>query len=81
MRERMSKTFTDDNLLIWEAYPTSGDFGFPERPYIVFNCLSNRTLRPRVVEQDETEADAERAVATASQRELLELFRQSREID
>ena len=77
----MSKTFTDENLLMWEAYPSGGDFGFSERPYIVFNCLSNRLLRPRVVQQEGDEADAERIVSTASARELLELFRKSREID
>jgi hypothetical protein len=77
----MSKTFSDDDLLVWEAYPSGGDFGFPDRPYIVFNCLSNRLLRPRVVEQGDNEADAERAVAGATTQELRELFRQSREID
>ena len=77
----MSKTFTDDDLLMWEAYPSGGDFGSAGRPYIVFNCLSNRMLRPRVVSQGENEAAAERAIVSASQEELLELFRQSREID
>ena len=76
----MSKTFTDDNLLVWEAYPSGGDFGFSEKPYIVFNCLTNRLLRPRVVQQDGDEADAERVISTASQKDLLELFKRSREI-
>jgi hypothetical protein len=76
----MSKTFTDENLLVWEAYPSGGDFGFSRHPYIVFNCLSNRMLRPRVIERGANEAEAERVVSTASQRDLLELFRQSREI-
>ena len=77
----MSKTFTDDDLLMWEAYPSGGELGFADRPYIVFNCLSNRLLRPRVVENGEHQADAERVIVKASQQELLELFRQSREID
>ena len=77
----MSKTFTDDDLLMWEAYPSGGDFGFADHPHIFFNCLSNRLLRPRVVEKGEDEADAERVITNASQQSLLELFRQSREID
>ena len=76
----MSKTFTDDNLLVWEAYPSGGDFGFSARPYIVFNCLSNRLLRPRVIEHGENEAAAERVIVGATQKDLLDLFRESREI-
>lgn len=77
----MSKTFTDDNLLIWEAYPSGGDYGFSDNPYIVFNCLSNRMLRPRVVESNGDEADAERIVSTATSSDLQELFKKSREIE
>ena len=77
----MSKTFTDENLLIWEAYPSGGDFGFSKRPYIVFNCLTNRLLRPRAIERGENEADAERVITRASQQDLLDMFRQSNEID
>jgi hypothetical protein len=77
----MSKTFSDEDLLIWEAYPSGGDFGYPDRPYVVFNCLTNRTLRPRVTELGDSEAAAERVIAHATQHELLQLFRQSRELD
>jgi hypothetical protein len=76
----MSKTFVDPNLLVWEAYPSGGPHGFSENPFIVFNCLSNRMMRPRVLEQTGDEADAERVIVRASQADLAGLFKRSREI-
>ncbi len=76
----MAKTFVDKNLLIWEAFPSGGDFGFPENPYIIFNCLSNRLTRPRVFDYKGDEADAERAVTEASPQQLLAMLEKSREL-
>ena len=76
----MSRTFLDENLLTWEAYPTGGPFGFSDRPFIVFNCLSNRMLRPRYVSTVGDEADAERTVELASDQQLREMFRRSQEV-
>lgn len=76
----MSRTFTDDNLLVWEAYPSGGDYGFSENPYVVFNCLSNRLVRPRWVTHDGDEADAERTVSHASAQQLTAMLRRSEEI-
>jgi hypothetical protein len=77
----MSKTFSDKNLLIWEAYPSCGDFSFPDDPQIVFNCLSNRMLRPRVIKHHGDEANAEAFVQQASSQDLLKLFEKSRELE
>lgn len=76
----MSRTFLDENLLAWEAYPTGGPSGHTDRPFIVFNCLSNRMLRPRYVSTVGDSADAERTVDLASNEQLLELFRHSEEV-
>jgi hypothetical protein len=76
----MSRTFLDENLLTWEAYPSGGPFGFSDRPFIVFNCLSNRMLRPRYVSTVGDEADAERTVELASDEQLLEMFNRSQEV-
>jgi hypothetical protein len=76
----MSRTFYDQNLLTWEVYPTGGPFGFSDRPFIVFNCLSNRMIRPRYVSTVGDEADAERTVELASNEQLYEMFRRSEEI-
>jgi len=76
----MSRTFSDDNFLKWEAYPSGGDHGFSDNPYIIFNCLSSKTVRARVVDSKGDGADAERVLAKASAPELREMFRVSREI-
>lgn len=73
----MSRTFQDANLLVWEAYPSGGAHGESDEPHIVFNCLSNRMLRPRFVSMRGDEADAERKVALASNEELRALFERS----
>ena len=75
----MSRTILDDNMLAWEVYP-SGPHGDSPRPCVVFNCMSNRMLRPRYVYVKGDEADAERNIGLASNEELLELLEQSREL-
>lgn len=76
----MSRTFYDANLLTWEVYPSGGPFGYTNRPYIVFNCLSNRMLRPRYISTAGDEADAERTISLASNEQLLEMFERSDEV-
>ena len=76
----MSRTFLDENLLTWEVYPSGGPSGYSERPFIVFNCLSNRMLRPRYVSSVGDEADAERMVESASDEQLLAMFKRSEEV-
>ena len=75
----MSRMFQDENLLTWEVYPTGGPFGHTDKPFIVFNCLSNRMLRPRYV-STVGEAEAERTLADASNEELRALFERSEEV-
>lgn len=72
----MSRTLTDNNMLTWEAYASGG----PERSHIIFNCLSNRMLRPRFVVTDGDEADAQRVVFEASTEQLQEMLRRSSEV-
>ena len=77
----MSQTFTDENLITWEAFATSGDFGFAERPRIVFNCLSDPDTVARYVEAPGDEADAEGQVMGYDEQQLRELLAQSRPVD
>lgn len=77
----MSHTFTDESLMTWEAYASSGRFGFAERPSIVFNCLSDTTVRPRHVQRPGDESDAERQVHDYDEHQLRDLLRQSHPID
>lgn len=77
----MSKLFTDENFLTWEAYPSGGDHGFTDNPYIVFNCVTDPQMRARLALWQGDEADAERALAHASAQEMLDLFKRTSEID
>jgi len=71
----------DDNLLEWEVYASSGDFGLATPARIMFLCLSDRSIRPRFVEDRWDKAAAEETVVRASDAELRELLDRSQEID
>jgi hypothetical protein len=73
------RRIVDENFREWEAYASAGRFGLPDRAYILFHCLTDRSLTPRYVEDDGDKAIAERRVATASDRELLDLLHRARE--
>src|SRR4051812_3216218 len=75
MRKRMSHTITDENLLTWEAYASSGNFGLAVRPRIVFNCLSDTSLQQRYLERPGDEADAEKQVHEFSEQQLRDMLR------
>ena len=77
----MSQTFTDENLISWEAFATSGDFGFAERPRIVFNCLSNPDTPARYVDAPGDEADAGGQVMGYDEKQLRELLARSHPVD
>ena len=70
----MSREFLDENFVEWEAFASTGKFGFPDGPLIVFNCLSDRTIRPRVVRMAGAEVDAQRKLEQSSVQDLLALF-------
>jgi len=74
----MARTFQDRDLLVWEVYPSAGDHGYSQRPHLVFNCLSERTARPRFVELDGDEADGEKLTATATDDDLRTLFERAK---
>lgn len=77
----MSRVFTDENLLTWEVYASGGKWGLPDRPKIVFQCLSDPDRRARFVHHEGDEADAEEAVHEAREDRLREMLRTSSELD
>ena len=77
----MSRTFVDNDLLQWEAYASGGKFGLPDRPKIVFNCLSMHDRRARYVLFTGDEADAEEAVGEMPEERLRALLGTARELD
>lgn len=77
----MSRLFTDDDLLTWEAYSSGGAYGLPDRPKIIFNCLSRPGSRGRFVVHEGDEADAAGTVRAASPDELRGMLRAARDLD
>jgi hypothetical protein len=76
----MSRIFTDRDLLTWEAYASTGAFGLPDRPKVVFNCLSHQDRRARYVVSEGDRSEAEGALGEMSDDGLRELLAQSREL-
>lgn len=76
----MSQTFTDDNLLTWEAFASGGRFGLSVRPKVIFHCLSDPSLRARFVEVQGDEADAEEMIHDSQVSRLRDLLKESREL-
>lgn len=76
----MSRTFLDENLLSWEAFASTGAFGYPEGPRVVFQCLTNRTIRPRYVELEGEENNAQRLLEQIPADELVALFQTARPV-
>jgi hypothetical protein len=77
----MSRIFTDENLLTWETYASGGKFGLPERPKVIFHCLSDPDRRARFVIHEGDDADAQEAVRELPDNRLRELLRVSEELD
>ncbi|MGH7445143.1 MAG: hypothetical protein ACREKM_09715 [Longimicrobiales bacterium] len=77
----MSRSFQDNNFLVWEAFPSGGRFGFDDDVNIIFHCVTDRRLRPRFVQTEDDSADAEQQIQRATAAELLALLNNSREID
>ena len=76
----MSRTFTDDDLLTWEAYASGGKFGLATDPSIVFHCLTEPFRRARFVRRSGDEADAEQTVAEIPDEQLRAMLRESEEV-
>ena len=76
----MPRQLIDRDLLIWEAYPTSGRFGFPDGSRILFNCISDPDRRARFVQLESDGAEAARRLDGKSVEELRALFDHSTEL-
>ena len=76
----MPRIFFDSDLHSWEVYPSGGPFGFPDKPKIVFNCVSDPQRRARYVVADGDDADAERRVMEMSEAELRKTLEGSQEV-
>jgi hypothetical protein len=78
---QMSRIFTSDDLLTWEAFASGGAFGMPTEPKIIFNCISRPGSRGRYVVHSGNEAEAEAAVHGATPEQMRSLLKRARELD
>lgn len=76
----MTRTIQDQDLLLWEAYASAGDFGFPEHARMIFQCLTDPGRRARIIERDGDKSDVEQEVAKLSEAGLLALLEQTEEV-
>jgi hypothetical protein len=75
-----TRTFQDRDFLVWEVYPSGGRPGFSENPQLIFNCLTQPGLRPRVADLAVPEGDASARFASLSSTQLIELLERAVEI-
>ncbi|MFP4624446.1 MAG: hypothetical protein ACOC3J_01540 [Gemmatimonadota bacterium] len=76
----MTRILQDQDLLLWEAYATSGEFGFPEGSRMVFQCLSDPARRARIVQREGDKSDVEGELARLSDDDLLDLLDRTEEV-
>lgn len=66
----MSRVFTDADLMTWEAYTSSGQWGFPDEPRIIFHCLSDPGQPVRYIQTANGMVEAARSLHDRSSEEL-----------
>jgi hypothetical protein len=70
----MTKSVVDDDLQRWEAFASTGPYGYSDRSVVVFRCSSNPDERPRAYPITGDKSDAEARVENANRVELLEML-------
>lgn len=73
----MTRTFQDDELLLWETYPATPPFGARRGARIMFHCLTDPARRARSLKEDGDRATAAKVLADATDADLVELLRRS----
>lgn len=76
----MTRTIQDQELLLWEAYASAGDFGFPEHARMIFQCLTDPGRRARIIEREGDKSDVEQEVSALSDAELLAVLEATEEV-
>jgi hypothetical protein len=76
----MPKTLLDGGLKSWEAFASTGPYGYADQSVVVFRCTSDPDERPRAIAVSGDKSDAETRVATATRKELLEMLERAEPI-
>ena len=70
----MSRMLLDDGLRSWEAFASTGPYGYSEHSRVIFRCTSDPSERPRAFAVVGDKSEAEAKVMTASPSELLKML-------
>lgn len=66
----MAMTILDDELKSWEAFASTGPYGYAPHARVVFRCTTDLQERPRAYPTAFAKSDAEALVVRASPAEL-----------
>jgi hypothetical protein len=77
----MARTIVDAGLMSWEAFASTGPFGYAPHSRVVFRCTTDPSERPRAHTVEGDKSDAELLVATAPAAELRALLEGAEPID
>ena len=70
----MARIILDDDLKSWEAFASTGPYGYASGSRVVFHCTTDRGERPRAYSIEGDKSDAETLLATAPDAKLRELL-------
>jgi hypothetical protein len=73
----MARTILDDELNSWEAFASTGRYGYAERAQIVFQCTSDPWERPRACTVSGDKSEAEALVAGESTQRLGAMLKEA----
>lgn len=77
----MGRTIQDDDFREWEAFATTGAYGFSRPARIVFRCRTDPAQRSRVVTIEGDKSDAEARLTSVGGEELAEMLRAAEVLD
>lgn len=73
----MSRSLLDDGLRSWEAFASTGPYGYSDGSRVIFRCTSDPGERPRACALTGDNSEAEAKVKGAPASELLEMLRRA----
>ena len=76
----MARKILDDDLMEWEVFASTGDFGYPEHSTIVFHCLTDMARRSRILRLDGDKAEAERVIQEEPAERLAAMMSAAKEL-
>lgn len=77
----MARTIVDANLKSWEAFASTGPYGYAPHSRVIFRCTTDASERPREYRVQGDKSDVESLVATAPQETLRVLLASAEPID